>query len=353
MSTTTITALKDVSDSQHTGCCILFPPHCPIIGHFIIMGQTLSTLGGVVGYKHEYRTGPDGVAKTFVTVLDTSVFKRKIKLQLAIVHEPQQEEDFATGAATAVAAAIAAAAAEDREAAPRLDLIQEAVDDESTQPPADDDRREDHELPPLAFVDEEDDTSSTTSSTKLYPQPYPSRRAFSTGTADKAPEMTMIPSRQLRRARPQSVGDLGSGTGGRLSVQTVSDVVTIAGRNGKQRMMNRVRLSLHDQEEIILIPVWPSSKEEEEGTEGGLGGMDGEGKDKEDDLRAQRPSRCQSVTVSLDAREQLTEEGRARRKEEGAKGKEEEQKLSLEIEQVEGFQPLGVMTHYAASAIAT
>eukprot|EP00624_Nannochloropsis_granulata_P007627 evm.model.NODE_8766_length_20533_cov_18.981249.2 len=147
-------------------------PSCMVSAcHCIIMGQTLSTLGGVVGYKHEHRTGDDGVAKTFVTVLDTSVFKRKIKLQLAIVHEPQEEEDVATGAAAAgaaaVAAAVAAAATEDREAAPRLDLIQEAVDDESTQPPADDDRQEDHDLPPLAFVDEEDDNSSTTSSTKV------------------------------------------------------------------------------------------------------------------------------------------------------------------------------------------
>ncbi len=321
------------------------------------MGQTLSTLGGVVGYKHEHRTGDDGVAKTFVTVLDTSVFKRKIKLQLAIVHEPQEEEDVATGAAAAgaaaVAAAVAAAATEDREAAPRLDLIQEAVDDESTQPPADDDRQEDHDLPPLAFVDEEDDNSSTTSSTKLYP-PCPSRRAFSTGATEKAQEMTIESSRQSRRARPQSVGAFGSGTGGRLSVQTVSDVVSIAGRNGNQLMMNRVRLSLHDQEEIILIPVGPPSREEEEGTEGGLGGVGGEGKDKEDDIRAQHPRRCQSVTVSLEAGEQLTEEGRAGGEEEGEKGREEEeQKLSLEIEQVEGFQPLGLMTHDAASAVAT
>jgi hypothetical protein len=116
---------------------------------------------------------------------------------------------------------------------------------------------------------------------------------------------------------------------------------------------------LHDQEEVILIPVGPSSREdeEEEGREGGLGGAG----DKEGEIRAQRPRRCQSVTVSLEAGEQLVEERKARGEEEEeggeeggkGKGKEEEEKLSLEIEQVEGFRPLGHMTHDAAAAVAT
>jgi len=337
------------------------------------MGQTLSTLGGMVGYKHEHRTGTDGVVDSLVTFLDISILKRKIKLQFTIVHEPQEEGDdvAAFAAGSAGAAAAIAPIDEDKEAPPRLNLIQEAVDDESIQPPADDDHQEeaDHDLPPLAFVDEVDDSSSSTSSTKRYPK---SRRAFSmrTSTDETKNNTTTTPSRQSRRgARPQSVGALSSGTGGRLSVQTVSDVVAIMGRDGQRRMMNRVRLSMHDQEEVILIPVGPSSREkEEEGREGGVGGLGGEGEDNEDEIRAQRPRRCQSVMVSLEAGEQLAEEEKAWGEKKGEEmeegdedegkegkegGREDEEKLSLEIEQVEGFRPLGHMTHDAAAAVVT
>ncbi len=302
------------------------------------MGQTV---GSLMGYSHEHRTTPDGASESLITLVNKTILKRTIRLQFTIVHAKDDEEELRRDDLVQVSvdedmaqqAGVAQQEEEEAEAeAIQASAILQALEQEAEL-----------NLPPLAFVDDEEeeennkeDNINTNEARHTKRKPREIRRALSTGATEVPSPSIAAADLQQRRPRAHSIGGTAP-SAGRLSVQSVSDVVSIMGADGQARMMNRVRLSMHDQEEVILIPV------------GGRGG----GSDEVDGATASEPQarRCQSVTVSLETAAELQASGNVSKKEE--KAEEEEKELNLEIEEVEGFRPLGHMTHAAAAAVTT
>lgn len=175
---------------------------------------------------------------------------------------------------------------------------------------------------------------------------------------------------QKRRARPQSVGGMPRR---RLSLQSITNTIEIAGADGKKRLMNHVRLSLHNQEEgsaenvlmgqtSVFIPVSDENVEHDQVEEQGEHhkATPAAGQEEEGQQQQQQHRRCQSVTVSLEPADELPcststppgdthaskeannagaeeggEEGELKKRPSNGGG---EEALNLEIEQSEAFK---------------
>lgn len=319
------------------------------------MGQTLSTLGGIVGYKHEYITKANGDTESLVTVVDASLFRRKIKLQFTIEDERREGERHPDEPIS-----VTAGEAEEERVIPAV--IKASADKHPTHIAYQEDDGEDQELslPPISFVDEEeainvDNTSglNNPSSSQMITARRP-RQVQSTGVlgTEKDEPSSFIHSRH----RPKSVGPCSGEGAARVFLKTLSDTVAIIGSNGLQQgEMNRVRLTLRDQEATILIPVLPSAvegdKEMPTWESEKVGYETSQGTEKGDERR--RPRRCQSVTVSLETEEPVSDPAKAGGTAGQDEAEKEEGRLSVEVEQIQGFRPLGQVTSDIAASMTT
>jgi len=90
------------------------------------------------------------------------------------------------------------------------------------------------------------------------------------------------------------------------------------------------------------MPTWESEE---------VGYETSQGKEKGDERR--RPRRCQSVTLSLEAEEPVSDPAKAGGTVGQDEAEKEEGRLSVEVEQIQGFRPLGQVTSDIAASMTT